>query len=137
MYVHGVQLGVGKDWIFVDKIKSIGWGGIDVFIFEDLHSSPHKKSVLIRKKRSLKRGKVGGNPTEIALRVSEGSKVRLPRERWSEAGPVSILNNFLTHLQHSLDKNLKNLGVCDQLSQFSKSLKLSLVYNLYHIVVYL
>lgn len=59
MYVHGVLLGVEQDWIFVEKIKSFGWGETDVFIFEDLHSSLHKKSVLFQKRR-IKGARWGG-----------------------------------------------------------------------------
>lgn len=63
MYVYVVYLGVGKGWIFVGKIKGIGWGEINLFILEDLHNSYG----LVQEKRRQKRGEVGGNLTGIAL----------------------------------------------------------------------
>lgn len=67
MYVYVVYLGVGNGWVFIGKIKGIGWGQINMFILEDLHSSLHKKLGLVQKKRRQKRGEVGGILIGIAL----------------------------------------------------------------------
>lgn len=67
MYVCVVYLGVGKGWIFLGKIKGIGWGEINMFILEDFHNSLHEKSGLVQEKRRQKRGEVGGNLIGIAL----------------------------------------------------------------------
>lgn len=77
-----------------------------------------------RRREGKKEARWEGVLLELPLQVSEGSKVRPPGERWLQAGSVSVLNNVLTHLHCSLDKKLKILGVCDQLSQLSKLSKL-------------